>query len=128
MARSGDKLRGLKILVAEDEERLADVLIDLIGLYGGTVAGPVASVEEAAALIDGARIDAAVLDVRLRSGPCFTLAEALLRRRIPVILITGFSLTEIPEPLEGLPIFTKPFRVEALVDCVADCCRTRPAG
>ena len=35
MARSGDKLRGLKIVVAEDEERLADVLIDLIGLYGG---------------------------------------------------------------------------------------------
>ena len=128
MTQPGKKLADLRILVAEDEARLADLLVELIALHGGTVAGPVASAEDASAIIDGDRVDGAVLDVHLQSGPCFMLAEALMRRRIPVVLITGYARSDIPQSLVNLPTFTKPFSVETLVQCLADCCRRGAGG
>lgn len=120
------KLHGFCILIAEDEYLLAGILAELVSLNGGTVVGPVASEEDGWTILDRLKIDGAVLDVRLEDGSCFPLAEALLRRRVPVIFTTGHSVSEIPEKFRDLPTFTKPSKFEQLVDCIADCCRVGP--
>lgn len=120
------KLDGLRILIAEDEDLLAQVLIELVELHGGTIAGVIATEHEAREVVDGPGIDGAILDIRLKSGPCFTLAEELTRRHVPVILTTGHTTADIPDAFEHLPVFTKPFSVEALVDCLEECCSNRP--
>ena len=126
MVRSGDKLYGLCILVAEDEYLVADVIVQLIQLYGGTVAGPVACEEEALAILDETPVDCAVLDVKLSNGPCVSLARELAKRDIPVTLATGYSRSSIPEELRHLPTFTKPIDLGALLEHLADCRRTNP--
>lgn len=126
MARIREKLRGLCILVVEDEHLVARVLDELIKLYGGTVAGPAASEDEALAILDRTAVDCAVLDVNLQSGPCFSLVEALMRRGIPVILATGCSASDIPGAFRHLPTLGKPTNLEELVERVADCRRTVP--
>lgn len=110
------RLAGLRILIAEDEWLLADLLVDLVKLHGGTVVGPVTNEPEALAIMDGTAIDAAVLDVVLASGPCYVLAETLMERDVPVILTTGHDISEIPDDFAALPIFSKPFHMETLVD------------
>jgi DNA-binding NtrC family response regulator len=117
------QLGGLCILIAEDDRRIARLLVDLIELHDGRVAGPTAREEEAWKIIDSTRIDAAILDVRLKSTTCFSLADELIHRSIPMVLITGYALSEIPDAYSHLPAFTKPFRVAPLVECVANCCR-----
>lgn len=116
MASAGDKLHGLCILVVEDEYLVADIFVDLIELYGGTVAGPVATEEEALAILDETPVDCAVLDVKLRDGPCIALVEALVQRGIHVTLATGYSNSGIPEELRHLPTFTKPADLGVLVE------------
>jgi CheY-like chemotaxis protein len=124
MTGAGDKLHGLCILVVEDEYLVADVLVQLIKLYGGTVAGPVATEEEALAILDETAVDCALLDVKLADGLCVALAEALAQRGIHVTLTTGYSISGIPEELRHLPIFTKPIDLGALVEHLANCRRS----
>lgn len=126
MARPGDKLYGRCILVVEDEYLVADVIVQLIQLYGGSVAGPVACEEEAMAILAESPVDCAVLDVKLSNGPCVALAEALAKRDIHVTLATGYPKSGIPEELRHLPTFTKPIDLGALVEHLADCCRAKP--
>jgi DNA-binding NtrC family response regulator len=119
-------LQGLRILVAEDDDRVARLLVDMVELHGGAVAGPAGSEDEAWTLLDAAPVDGAILDVRLRSTTSLSLAGELTRRRIPVILTTGHARSEIPAPYADLPIFTKPFHLSALMECLSDGCRSRP--
>lgn len=126
MVRPGDKLYGLRILVVEDEYLVADVLVQLIKLYGGTVVGPAACEVEALAILDETPVDCAVLDIKLRDGPCIALARALAQRGIHVTLTTGYSRLGIPEELRHLPTFTKPADLGALVEHLTDCCRSKP--
>lgn len=128
MVRVREKLRGLCILVVEDEHLVARVLDDLIKLYGGTVAGPAASEDEALAILDRTAVDCAVLDLNLKGGPCFSLVETVMRRGIPVILATGCSASDIPGPFRQLPTLSKPTNLGELVERVADCRRTVPNG
>ena len=126
MVRAGASLDGVCILVVEDEFLVADILVKLIKLYGGTVAGPVASKEAALAILETTSVDCAVLDVALSDGPCVSLAEELARRGINVTLATGYSGSGIPRELRHLPAFTKPADLGALVDHLAGYCRAAP--
>jgi DNA-binding NtrC family response regulator len=127
MVRAGSKLRGACILVVEDEYLVADILVQLIERYGGTVAGPVAGKEAALAILATTPVDCAVLDVKLSDGSCVTLAQELARRDINVTLTTGYSDSGIPGEVRHLPTLTKPTDLEALVEHLAGYCSTTPS-
>lgn len=76
-------LKGLRILVAEDEYLLADDVRGALANAGAEVVGPVPSVEQAAQLVEREQIDAALLDVNLRGEMVFAIAEMLSERRVP---------------------------------------------
>lgn len=123
MAQIGDRLRGFHILIAEDDYLFANILADLIRLYGGTVVGPVTSQKAATEICETTAPDCAVLDIRLADGPCYALADALIQRGIPVILASGLASSRIPDRFRALPTFVKPFDLARLAECLADCCR-----
>ena len=79
-----DKLNefdGKRILVVEDEYLIADDLRTQLTAHGATVVGPVASVNEALALIESRAIDAAILDINLDAETTFPVRLCLNSER-----------------------------------------------
>lgn len=104
----------MRVLVVEDEPIIAlniqTVLLDL----GYRPVGPAASLDEAAALIDQRKFDAAILDVTLPDGESYGLAESLVERGIPIMFATGRQI-ELPSPqLADAPSISKPFDLAEL--------------
>lgn len=110
---SSSALAGLRILVAEDEYYFADDLAEELLAAGAGVIGPVSTVAEAMALVDGA--DAAVLDIKLSGEHCDHLAMLLRERSIPFLIVTGYSDSALPEEIRDMPRLSKPCGSPAVV-------------
>jgi CheY-like chemotaxis protein len=95
MAVAMADLSGRRILVVEDETAIALDLARLLGDYGATVVGPVASAEEALRSVTRKRIHCAVLDVKLRGGDCALVAETLSWNLVPFIFVTAYANSEV---------------------------------
>jgi len=104
------------ILVAEDKTFIALDLCLAIEDAGGVVVGPVASVEEALALLATTPVAAAILDCSLVDGDCSSVVELLADRGAPVIIQTGVAL---PANLAGrfpqIPVHAKPVVAASLI-------------
>lgn len=103
---------GRRVLVVEDDVLLVADLIDQLQALGADVVGPVLSVEGALAQTND--IAAAVLDVSVGGQMIFPVAEALDRNRIPYVFTTGYTDSDLPEPLNG-PVFAKPIHVADVI-------------
>ena len=77
------------VLVAEDEAIIAIDLGDSLAEAGFAVAGPFATCAQAEAWLQGGEPDAAILDHKLKDGPCDALIADLSRRGVPTIVFTG---------------------------------------
>lgn len=86
------RLQGRRVLLAEDEALIAADLTAMLARAGCEVLGPGATLAEAQSLARSAgRIDAAVLDLNLLGDSSLPLAEALLARGVPVVVVTGYD-------------------------------------
>lgn len=91
-----DTMLGHKVLVVEDEYMIARDLSETLENAGVRVIGPVATLDAAMALLSRHDdIAGAVLDVKLRGGAVYPLAEALRLRGVPFVLATGYDLEAI---------------------------------
>ncbi|WP_406855283.1 response regulator [Alsobacter sp. KACC 23698] len=109
------KLRPRRVLVVEDEYLLAVDLARSLERFGAEVLGPVATVEEALAMIKDAKvIDGAVLDINLNGVPVYPVAEALQQRGAPFIFASGYDATAVPARFDSIPRVPKPVDTEAL--------------
>lgn len=111
--------RSKRILIVEDEALVALLVEDELLDVGATVLGPVASVEQALELLDQAAaddgIDAAVLDMNLGGDSVAPVADALARRAVPFLFMTGYG-DEVTQPGHaGAPTIHKPFATRELV-------------
>ena len=105
-----NELNGLRLLLVEDEYVLAVGLSDLLEDLGANVLGPVASVDDALALVrDVPEIDAAILDVNVGSELVYPVADALLARNVPFFFSTAQDPMLMPERFRGVPLCPKPF-------------------
>jgi len=84
-------LRGLKILLVEDDFIVAFDMQVLLQDCGAEVLGPASSVAEGQALIDRERPDAAVLDVNLNGEFVFALAQRLREQGVPMLFATAYA-------------------------------------
>jgi DNA-binding response OmpR family regulator len=107
-----------RIMVVEDEVLVSMFLEDALDMIGCIVAGAVARVEDALALLNRDPIDAAVLDVNLGHGrESYPVADALIARGIPFAFATGFGANGIREDYKDWPVLAKPFSEQQL-ECV----------
>ena len=92
-------LDGRRIMVVEDDYLVALALSAVLEDAGAHVVGPVASAQEAVALLEEGReaVDAAVLDVDLNGEKLYPVADALALRDIRFIFATGYGIDVVAE-------------------------------
>jgi CheY-like chemotaxis protein len=114
----GKLLSGYRILVVEDEMMNLAMLEDVLAEAGCEDVTGAATIDQAMALIDGRVFDAAMLDVRLRSGDSYAVADALAARKVPFVFATGNNVRDIRDGYRDVPIIRKPFKDEQLVEAL----------
>ena len=113
-------LTGALVLVAEDQIFIALDLALAVEDAGREVAGPVASVKNALALIEARPITAAILDSNLTDGDITPVATLLLEAGIPIIIQTGVGITsELAMRFPNLVVYIKPYVAADLVSKLA---------
>jgi len=114
-------LQGLRILVVEDNFLVADTICEVLADRGCEVVGPVPTLERGWKLAQEELLDGAVLDVNLSGELSFPLADALAKRGIPFLFLTGYDdRSAVPEEFRGAHRMSKPFDFEELVTVVRE--------
>jgi CheY-like chemotaxis protein len=103
-------LKGLRVLVVEDEMMVSMLIEDMLSDMGCTVIGPASRLDEAMELATSSDIDCAVLDVNLGGQPIFPLADLLRERGCPFAFATGYGDAGLRDVDRGTPVLQKPFR------------------
>lgn len=103
-------LKGLRVLVVEDEMLVSMLVEDMLADFGCLVVGPAPDFDEAMALAGSAEIDAALLDVNLAGKPIFPVADALKARGVPFAFASGYGQAGLAEGHRDAPVLQKPFR------------------
>lgn len=107
------------LLVVEDEYLVATSIEMVLHGAGYAVVGPIPSVDEALAAVDGQpAADLALLDVNLAGHRVYPVADALVSRHVPFIFLTGCEGAELPARFAHTPILVKPFSAEHLLRAI----------
>ncbi len=116
--------QSLSILVIEDEPLIAMMMEDFIEIAGHATAGTVDSVAAALAQVEAGGFDIAILDVHLRDGVCWPVADALTAKGVPFLLATGGHVDPPPAVHAAAPTLSKPFTLDGISAAIA---RLKPA-
>ena len=108
----------LRVLVVEDESLLAMLIEDVLAGEGWEVVASAATVAEALAAVEQGGFDVALLDVNVAGEEMFPVAEALLRRELPLLFASGYGSHGVRRDLRHLPVIAKPFHPAALVEAL----------
>ena len=113
-----------RMLVLEDE---ALILLDLeqtLMEAGVETVLAAATNDDALAIVDGAALDAAILDLNLgRGGWSYDVARRLQQKGIPFVFSSGTD--QVAAGFEGVPLVVKPFSSDQVVNTLRDACRRR---
>lgn len=102
-------LKGLRLLIVEDEALIAMMIQDVIRDAGAEVVGPAANVDMAMSALREQAVDGAILDVNLSGQRIDPVANALRARKIPFLFLTGYGKSGIGERFPSATVITKPF-------------------
>jgi two-component SAPR family response regulator len=120
-------LQGVRILIVEDDSILAMNLENHLMSEGCNVIGPVSRQAKGLEVLEEAHPDAAVLDLNLHGELATDLAEALVARKIPFVIVTGYGNRHFDVPaLQEAPRLHKPVDTRELVRVLSGV--IRPAG
>ena len=112
------QLVGCRVLVVEDETIIAMLLNQFLLDLGCSVVGPAGNLSAALMLAEQEDIDVAILDVRIRGGDSFAVAETLRSRGIPFVLASGNAGRALPEGMRDQARLAKPFTLPELKQCL----------
>jgi CheY-like chemotaxis protein len=116
IASNGDGgIAGLNVLIAEDDVLTAAGLVSAFEDMGVCILGPASTVRDALELVEQAeRLDGAVIDIELRGGTAYPIAEALVKRGTPFVFATGYSQTAIHASFSNIVACEKPASPEQI--------------
>lgn len=107
-----------RVLIVEDEPILAYALEETLVEAGFEIAGVAGRLEAALALIKIGDCDAAIVDANLAGVSAGPAALALSARKIPFVVVSGYSPEQYPVAFSGAPFVQKPFRAERIVQAL----------
>ena len=107
-------LAGCRVLVVEDETLIVLMIEDTLQELGCVVVGPVGKLDAAVRLASGEVLDVAILDVNIRGGHVYPVAEQLRARGIPFVLASGYEDWALCEAFRNEPRLNKPFTANEL--------------
>ena len=114
-----ETLRGVHVLVVEDNGLLCCVLEETLREAGCEVIGPFARLPEAMNAAPTADIDVALLDLNIRGELVSPLVEQLNARGVPFVLTSAYRTSELPRPLQSAIQLRKPYTGSEVVECLA---------
>jgi DNA-binding NtrC family response regulator len=109
------KLSDRRILVVEDEVVIAMELQDLLAEAGCRNVLVAGSVGAALDTLAAEALDGAVLDVSVGGEAVFPVADALADKSVPYVLVTGHSVSSLPERMRDRPLMLKPYDPRNLI-------------
>jgi DNA-binding response OmpR family regulator len=108
-----------RIFVVEDSLVVGELIEIVLQDFGCVVLGPYTTLDAARnALQDVGSLSAALLDVNLKDGHIFPVAETLQRNGVPLVFLTGYDRAVLPPLFEDCPIIEKPFTLSDLSEAV----------
>ena len=114
-----DTLRGLNVLVVEDNGLLCCVLEETLRDAGCEIVGPFARLPDALAAASTEHIDVALLDINLRGQLVSPVAEQLRERGVPFVLTSAYQPHDLPRTLQSAAQLRKPYTDSELLDQLA---------
>jgi len=112
-------LKGLKILVAEDDAWAAERLSLILEEEGGRLVGPCRSVAEARAMLSRYDIQFVLIDLNLSDNFADELVSDVVDRGIPYVLITGYEAFPSNVHEGAVAVFRKPFKRRELIETMS---------
>lgn len=111
-----------RVLVVEDEPLIGMDIEDAVEGLGHEVVGPIAELEKALDMATNATLGFAIIDINIRGGHSYPVADMLLNRGLPVLLLSGYSEHALPERLRQEARLPKPFTGAQLDKEIRDLC------
>ena len=109
----------INVLVVEDEWWIAEMIAGILNNAGYGVIGPADTIEASLTLVEDQRVDAALLDVNLGTTMSYPVADALIARSTPTLLMTGYHYTDLPHLYHQLPLLSKPTTPQSILAALA---------
>lgn len=113
--------QSLRVLVAEDESLIRMDVVATLAEAGFEVVGEASDGEEALALAEKLNPDVVVMDIKMPKLDGISAAEKLSEAKIPVVLLTAFSQTELvtrATEAGAMAFITKPFKPADLIPAI----------
>ena len=118
--RTRKALGGRRILLVESNLFLAMDLGEALKRQGAEVIGPVALVSNALSLMEAQdKLDGAVMEVGLDGKFTYAVADALRRKQIPFVFITGYDAWAVSKAYADAPRFEKLVNTDDLATLLA---------
>ncbi|HEY3740546.1 MAG TPA: response regulator [Bryobacteraceae bacterium] len=108
------------LLVIEDEGAIAIDIESALTVAGYTNIALAATEKHALARIEGEAWDAVIADANLNGKGIQHIVEALDRKRIPFVIVTGYERENLPEILRSAPLIAKPFTGPKLLQIISE--------
>ena len=108
----------MRILIIEDEPMIALDLQDLLEDAGFDVVGVAGKLDKAMQLIASTPIDAAIVDANLGGVSSSPAAVALADRRVPFVVLSGYSLKQQDAAFPKALFIQKPCRPAQLINAL----------
>lgn len=120
-------LKGLRVLVVEDQFLVAEDLAQTLTDWGCEVLGPAAEVKSALKIVASHTLDGAILDINLgHHETSFPVAAVLRQRDVPFVFLTGNAFdSSFPQEYAEFPRLSKPMRLDLLASAVATFARAQ---
>ena len=112
----------LRVLVVEDEPLIGMDIEDAVAGLGHDVVGPIAELDEALDVATTATLGCAILDINIRGGRSYPVADILRKRGLPVLLLSSYGEQTLPVRLHEEARLPKPFTGAQLGREIRDLC------
>ena len=115
-----EPIKGLRVLVVEDQAPIALQLEDMLVESDCEVVGPASRVEQALRLLGENSVDAAVLDLNVAGELVYPVADALEARGLPYIFVTGYDPSDVAGRYGHRRALKKPFSRRVFLEAIRE--------
>jgi two-component sensor histidine kinase/CheY-like chemotaxis protein len=122
------QLEKVRVLVVEDDYFVAADAERALRGAGAAVEGPHASLRQAQEALGRGRPDCAMIDINLKGGPSFELAQLLRVHKVPFVFLTGYDRDMIPPEFADVRCLHKPIELRDMVQSIAELLQRNAVG
>jgi CheY-like chemotaxis protein len=111
-------MKASNILLVEDEALIRMMIAEMVEELGHHVVAEAGNVETGRELAENASFDLALLDINLDGSIITPVAEAIEKRGLPFLFVSGYGSAGLPQGFRERPVLQKPFPISKLSDAI----------